>query len=90
MIDRTSIVSSSLRFNKRDSDLHEGVYNITANACLPVLLQLRTIIKVFTQVVAYRELDDKENSTQQKGSCKLMGDIVDVRHPLFALRGSSS
>ena len=84
LINHTSIVSSSLRFNKRDSNLHEGVYDITANARLPVLLRLQTRIEVFTQVVAYCEVDDIENSTQQKGSCKLMGDIVDVCH-LFLL-----
>ena len=36
MIDYTSTVYSSLRFDKRPTFLHEGVYDITANARFPL------------------------------------------------------
>ena len=36
LINHTSTVSSSLRFNKHDSILHEGVYDVTTNACPPL------------------------------------------------------
>ena len=35
IINRTSIISSSLRFSKRETVLDEGVYDIAANVSIP-------------------------------------------------------
>ena len=81
IIDRTSIISSSLRFSKRETILDEGVYDITAN--VRILLNVRqNPDNLYTRkVTAFREIDGVDSYSSTNKPYKLMGDIVDVCTP---------
>ena len=85
IMNHSSMVSSVLRFCRRRANIHEGVYDISANAsrftfCPPNSSLQPTHAKNLrvTQVVAYHELDGTKVTKENKEMCKLMGDIVDV------------